>query len=104
MLLAAYAYVAGGGASVIRATTMAAIYLALRTIDQRTAPLHAMSVTLVAVLIASPLSIADVGLWLTFGATAAIVAGAAIVEAAEADVVEGARGDDAGLARPPSSR
>ena len=29
-------------------------------------------------MIASPLSIADVGLWLTFGATAAIVAGAAI--------------------------
>jgi predicted membrane metal-binding protein len=39
VLLAAYAYVAGGGPSVIRATVMAAIYLALRTIDQRTAPL-----------------------------------------------------------------
>ena len=78
-LLAAYAYLAGGGSSVIRATVMASIYLALRAIDQRTAPLHAMSITLVAVLIASPLSIADVGLWLTFGATAAIVAGAAIV-------------------------
>ncbi len=79
-LLAAYAYVAGGGASVIRATAMAAIYLALRMIDQRTAPMHAMAVTLVAVLLASPLSIADVGLWLTFGATAAIVTGAAIVK------------------------
>jgi competence protein ComEC len=78
-LLAAYAYLAGGGPSVIRATVMAAIYLALRLIDQRTAPLHAMSVTLVAVLIASPLSIADVGLWLTFGATAAIVAGALLI-------------------------
>jgi competence protein ComEC len=76
-LLAAYAYVAGGGPSVIRATLMAAIYLGLRLIDQRTAPVHAMAVTLVAVLIATPLSIADVGLWLTFGATAAIVAGAA---------------------------
>ena len=80
VVLAAYAYVAGGGASVMRATTMAGIYLALRTIDQRTAPLHAMSVTLVAVLIASPLSIADAGLWLTFGATAAIVAGAAVAK------------------------
>ena len=79
VLLAAYAFIAGGGPSVIRATVMAAIYLALRTIDQRTAPLHAMSVTLVAVLVASPLSIADVGLWLTFGATAAIVAGAGLV-------------------------
>jgi competence protein ComEC len=79
VLLAAYAYVAGGGPSVIRATMMAAIYLALRIIDQRTAPMHAMAVTLVAVLIASPLSIADAGLWLTFGATAAIVAGATLV-------------------------
>lgn len=78
-LLAAYAYIAGGGPSVIRATLMAGIYLALRVIDQKTAPLHAMSVTLVAVLIASPLSIADVGLWLTFGATAAIVAGTMVV-------------------------
>ena len=34
------------------------------------------------VLIASPLAIADVGLWLTFGATAAIVAGAALSDAA----------------------
>jgi competence protein ComEC len=78
VLLSAYAYVAGGGASVIRATAMAAIYLALRTIDQRTAPWHAMSVTLVTVLVASPLAIADVGLWLTFGATAAIVVGSTI--------------------------
>ena len=40
-LLAWYAYVAGGGASVTRATVMAAIYLSLRVIDQRTAPSHA---------------------------------------------------------------
>jgi competence protein ComEC len=78
-LLAAYAYIAGGGPSVLRATLMASIYLALRLIDQRTAPLHVMSVTLLAVLIASPLSIADVGLWLTFGATAAIVASAGVI-------------------------
>lgn len=78
-VLAAYAFVAGGGPSVMRATVMAAVYLGLRIIDQRTAPLHAMSVTLVALLIASPLSIADVGLWLTFGATAAIVASASLV-------------------------
>jgi len=58
---------------------MAAIYLGLRLIDQKTAPLHAISITLVAVLIASPMSVADVGLWLTFGATAAIIAGAAVI-------------------------
>lgn len=78
-VLIAYAYIAGGGPSVVRATVMATIYLGLRIVDQRTAPLHAMSVTLVAVLIATPLAIADVGLWLTFGATAAIVAGAAVL-------------------------
>lgn len=74
--LGAYAFIAGGGPSVLRATVMAAIYLGLRLIDQKTAPMHAISITLVAVLFASPLSIADVGLWLTFGATAAIIAGA----------------------------
>ncbi len=78
-VLMAYAYVAGGGPSVVRATVMATIYLGLRLIDQRTAPLHAISLTLVAVLLATPLAIADVGLWLTFGATAAIVAGAAVL-------------------------
>lgn len=76
VLLAAYALVAGGGPSVMRATLMACIYLGLRIIDQRTAALHAIALTIVAVLVASPLAIADVGLWLTFGASAAIVAGA----------------------------
>jgi competence protein ComEC len=74
-LLAGYAHLAGAGPSVLRATLMAAIYLSLRVIDQRTAPRHAMALTAAAVLIASPLSIADVGLWLTFGATAAIIVG-----------------------------
>jgi competence protein ComEC len=77
VLLVWYAFVAGGGPSVTRATMMAAIYLSLRLIDQRTAPVHALSLTAAAVLIVTPLSIADVGFWLTFGATAAIVVGAA---------------------------
>ncbi len=75
-VLAAYAFIAGGGPSVVRATVMAAIYLSLRMIDQRTAPVHAMALTAAALLVVSPLSIADVGFWLTFGATAAIVVGA----------------------------
>ncbi len=74
--LLAYAHIAGGGASVMRATLMAAIYLSLRIIDQRTAPQHAMAITVAIILLASPLAIADVGLWLTFAATAAIIAGA----------------------------
>lgn len=76
-LLGWYAFVAGGGPSVSRATVMAAIYLSLRLIDQRTAPSHAMSLTAALVLLISPLAIADVGFWLTFGATAAIVIGTA---------------------------
>jgi competence protein ComEC len=75
VLLGTYAYVAGGGPSVLRATLMAAVYLMLRIIDQRTAPRHALALTAAVVLVASPLSIADVGLWLTFGATAALIAG-----------------------------
>src|SRR5687768_6155754 len=78
-VLLAYAHIAGGGASVMRATVMAAVYLSLRIIDQRTAPKHAMAITVAIILLVSPLAIADVGLWLTFGATAAIVAGAARV-------------------------
>jgi competence protein ComEC len=78
-VLLAYAHIAGGGASVMRATVMAAVYLSLRIIDQRTAPKHAMAITVAIILLTSPLAIADVGLWLTFGATAAIVAGAARV-------------------------
>ncbi len=75
--LALFAFVAGGGASVVRATLMACVYLSLRLIDQRTSPVHALALTGVALLVVSPLAIADVGFWLTFGATAAIVAGAA---------------------------
>ena len=74
-ILVWYAYVAGGGPSVTRATAMAAIYLSLRVIDQRTAPVHAMALTAAAVLVVTPLAVADVGFWLTFGATAAIVVG-----------------------------
>ncbi len=73
-LLAAYAFVAGGGPSVARATLMAVMYLLLRIIDQHTAPVHALALAIAVILIGSPLAIADVGLWLTFGATGAIVA------------------------------
>ncbi len=83
-MLAWYAYIAGGGPSVTRATVMAAIYLSLRMIDQRTAPAHAMALTAASVLVITPLSIADVGFWLTFGATAAIVIGVARVPPAGA--------------------
>ena len=75
-VLGAYAFFRGGGPSVMRATVMAVIYLALRTIDQRTPPAHAIALTAMSLLLVDPLSIADVGFWLTFGATGAIVVGA----------------------------
>ena len=89
-VLAAYAFIAGGGPSVVRATVMAAIYLSLRMIDQRTSPVHAMALTAAALLVVSPLAIADVGFWLTFGATAAIVVGAIARAAAVSRLVAGA--------------
>jgi len=55
---------------------MALSYLAARLLDHRTDPMNAMAVAMVVVLSASPLSIADVGFTLTFGATMAILIGA----------------------------
>jgi competence protein ComEC len=77
--LIAYAWLAGGGPSVTRATMMAVVYLAVRLIDQRTAALNAIALTALLLLLAAPLAIFDVGLWLSFGATTAIVLGAAWV-------------------------
>ena len=73
----AYAWVIGGGASVARATTMAATYLALRIIDQRTHPVHALAMSAACLLLVSPLEIAGAGFWLTFGATGALIVTAA---------------------------
>ena len=72
----AYAFVAEGGASVARATLMAVIYLAVRTIDHRTAAANAIGLAAAAILLVTPLAVADVGFWLTFGASAAILIGA----------------------------
>jgi competence protein ComEC len=73
--LTAYASIAAGGASVARATLMATVYLAVRLIDQRTAAANAIGLSAAVLLLLNPLSIADVGFWLTFGATSAIVLG-----------------------------
>jgi competence protein ComEC len=76
--LGAYSVIAIGGASVMRATLMAVIYLAVRLIDQRTAPANAISLTAAIVLLTTPLAIVDVGFWLTFGATVALLAASAL--------------------------
>ncbi|MCC7033021.1 MAG: DNA internalization-related competence protein ComEC/Rec2 [Acidobacteria bacterium] len=76
-VLAAHAWVIGGGASVVRATLMAVIYLGLRLVDQRTAPINALAVGASAMLLANPLDLVNAGFWLTYGATAALIAVAA---------------------------
>jgi competence protein ComEC len=76
-LLIAHAWVIGGGPSVVRATAMASLYLALRMIDQRTQPLHAIAASAAGILLADPLEIASAGFWLTFGATGALLMAAA---------------------------
>jgi competence protein ComEC len=73
--LAGYAVVVGGGASVTRATLMAIIYLLARQAGHRGAPLNALAVSAALLLLGSPSSVADVGFWLTFGATLGIVLG-----------------------------
>lgn len=77
MLLLAYGVVVEGGASVARATSMVVLYLAIRLVDQRTAAVNALALVLVGILVAEPLAIGDVGLWLTTGATLGILLGAA---------------------------
>ena len=76
-ILVGYAWLIGPQSSVIRATVMALIYLGGRLLDQRANPLNALAVAVVVILPTMPLSIADAGFWLTFGATLAIVLGTA---------------------------
>ena len=66
----------------MRATAMAGAYLALRLIDQRTHPVHAVAVAASGILLANPLEIAGAGFWLTFGATGALLMAASVALAA----------------------
>jgi competence protein ComEC len=75
-LLLAYAWVVGPQSSVSRSTMMAVAYLLARMLDHRTDTVNALAVTVVAILCASPMSIADTGFVLTCGATLALVLGA----------------------------
>jgi competence protein ComEC len=71
--LIAYQWLVGGGASVERATLMAVVFFAGRTIDLRGPPLNALMLVAVMLVIADPLSVADPAFLLTFGATAGIL-------------------------------
>ena len=73
LLLLAYAEIVTAGASVWRATLMAALYLLARVFDHRTPPWQAMGVAATLVVCANPLDVRDAGFILTFGATAALL-------------------------------
>jgi competence protein ComEC len=74
-VLVGYAAVVGGGASVVRATVMAVIYLVARQAGHRSVPVNALAVTCAMLLLATPNAIVDLAFWLTFGATLGILAG-----------------------------
>jgi competence protein ComEC len=73
--LGAYAYIAGGGASVARATLMAIVCLTAHAMDHRSSPLNAVACAASIMLCVWPLTVFDAGFALTFGATLAIVIG-----------------------------
>ncbi len=81
VVLIAYAQIVTTGASVWRATVMAAVYLAARVLDHRTPPWQAMACAAVAIVAAHPLDVRDAGFVLTFGAAAALIEGARRVAA-----------------------
>jgi competence protein ComEC len=71
--LVAYAWLVGGGASVVRATVMAVTWLGAYAVDHRSHPYNALSVAACCGLVVHPLGVFDPGAWLTYGATCAIV-------------------------------
>ncbi|MBI4478317.1 MAG: DNA internalization-related competence protein ComEC/Rec2, partial [Acidobacteria bacterium] len=73
--LVGYAYIAGAGASVSRATMMAMVYLAARIFDHHSSPLNGLATAAAIMLCGSPLTLVDAGFMLTFGATLGIVLG-----------------------------
>jgi competence protein ComEC len=76
VLVGAYAYIVGGGPSVVRASIVAGLYLAARLVDHRTAVLNAVGLAALAMAALAPQTIFDAGFALSFAATIAIVLGA----------------------------
>jgi competence protein ComEC len=80
-VLIGYAGLVGGGASVVRATAMAVIYLVARQAGHRGAPVNALAVSSALIVLATPAAVADAAFWLTFGATLGILAGVGLASA-----------------------
>ncbi|MEZ5420837.1 MAG: DNA internalization-related competence protein ComEC/Rec2 [Vicinamibacterales bacterium] len=75
LTLGTYAWVVGGGASVLRATGMALVGIACQAADLRGAAINVVALTAAALVAADPRLVFDVGFWLTSAATAGIVVG-----------------------------
>ena len=73
--LLAYRQVVGSEASVVRATFVAASFLAARAADQQSSPLNTLALAAICLVAAAPLALADTGFLLTFGATLGILVG-----------------------------
>jgi competence protein ComEC len=77
LVVIGYGWVVGGEPSVARAVTAAAIYLSLGAIGLRPRPVPVLATVALILAAWDPLTVIDVGAWLSFGATLAIVLGAA---------------------------
>ena len=78
LVLLSYAVIVGGGASVVRATVMAALYFAGRLVDQRGSGLNGVAVAAAGILTVTPYALFDASFLLTFGATIGIILGAGV--------------------------
>lgn len=72
-VVTAYAALAGGSPSVVRAAIMADVYLLAVVLDREADLLNTLALSALVVLLANPLFLGDVGFQLTFLATLAIV-------------------------------
>jgi competence protein ComEC len=76
ILLFGYALIVTSGPSVWRATLMAVLYFAARTIDHRAGAWQTLAIAAALMIVARPLDVRDAGFILTFGATLALLEGA----------------------------
>ena len=73
LVICGYGYVAGGGASVARATLAATVYLVATAADHRTPALNVLATVALVAVLYDPLSVFDPGLLLSYGATLALL-------------------------------
>ena len=72
-IVIAYGWVVGGEPSVARAVTAGALYLVLGAFGLRARPVVIVAVVALLLIALDPLIVIDVGAWLSFGATLAII-------------------------------